>query len=196
MKYRATILTIILVTGFTAVIGIIWDQEFKNYLVSGDYSELAFNSKLELEFLPEEKPSYLHFFSEDCRNARININHIHRIIAKYENEVDFFIVNVSDLEASELRDKYEIPTEVKIIQDQEGLVTNTLNVKSLPYALISTSDQRLFFGGNYNGKNGLCGSNEIIWSSPAVALKFLVKHQQPPLFPSHQLSFLGCGVEN
>ncbi len=194
MKYRAVIPMLLIIIGFISAIAILWDQEFKNYVPVGDNSDLAVNSKMNLDFLEEGKPSYLHFFSEECTNARVNINHINRIVSKYGSSVNFYIVNSSSIDAIMLRNKYNIPQWVQIVNDEGAKLTKSLHVKSLPYALIANSEQRLFFGGNYNNQNGLCGSGEIIWSSPAVALKFLINQQQPPIFPSYQLNFVGCGV--
>ncbi|WP_462249267.1 hypothetical protein [Ekhidna sp.] len=194
MKYRAVIPILLIIIGFISAIAILWDQEFKNYVPVGDNSDLAVNSKMDLDFLKEGRPSYLHFFSEECTNARVNINHINRIITKYGSHVNFYIVNSSSIDAVSLRNKYDIPSSVQIVNDATATLTKSLHVKSLPYALIANSEQRLFFGGNYNNQNGLCGSGEIIWSSPAVALKFLINQQQPPIFPSYQLNFVGCGV--
>lgn len=194
MKLSAVVPVLLIVIGFISVIAIIWDQEFKNYLVIADNKDLPIDTELALDFLPQDRPSYIHFFSEDCRNARINISHIERIISKYDADVRFFVVNVSALQSEHLRKKYDLPAQVQIVDDPGGKLAGSLHVKSLPYALISRSDRRLFFGGNYNNKNGLCGSSEIIWSSPAVALKFLIKNQPPPLFPDYQLDFVGCGI--
>jgi len=185
---------IIIVSGFISVIAIIWEQEFKHYVPAGDRMDLNYASSLDLDFLVSGKPSYLHFFSEDCRNARINISHIERIISEYEEEVNFYVINGSSLESQRLRNKYDLPVQVKILDDATGIIAQTLKVKSLPYALITTAEKTLFFGGNYQSKNGLCGANEISWSAPAIALKFLTEQKNPPIFPSHQLDFIGCGI--
>ena len=194
MKAKVLIPGFITIAGFTAVMFILWEQEFRHYLAIQDQSELELNTKLELEFLPESKPAYLHFFSEDCRQAIINIEHINQIAAQYPEEVSFFIINNSRVEANELKTKYNLHHKLEVIQDPKGTIAQKLNVSSTPYALISSDDQHLFFGGNYNNKNGLCGAGDIIWSSPAVALRALMKNQQPPWFPSYQLDFRGCGT--
>ena len=185
---------IVIVFGFISVIAIIWEQEFKHYVSAGDRMDLDYQSTLDLDFLASGKPSYLHFFSEDCRNARINISHIDRIISEYKEEVNFYIINGSSLDSQRLRDKYHLPIHVQILDDAAGIIAQTLRVKSSPYALLTTADKSLFFGGNYQSKNGLCGANEIIWSAPAIALKFLTEQKNPPIFPSHQLDFIGCGI--
>ena len=196
MKISSVIPPLVIITGFVLVLVILWEQEFKYYLASGDHSELAISSELPIDFLADERPSYLHFFSESCKNSRVNIQHIKQIFKRYNQEVDFYIVNNSLEGAATIRTKYDIPSEVEIIDDIKGEVGRVLNVKSQPYALIATTENHLYFGGNYNNKNGLCGAGDIIWSSPAVALKFLVEQKQPPLFPTYQLSFLGCEIAN
>ncbi len=195
MKTSYFIPPLMIISGFVLVIVILWNQEFKYYLPSGDHSKLAINAKLDLEFLSGDRPAYLHFFAESCKNSRVNIQHLERIIEAYEDKVDFYIVNNSSANANTIRSKYNIPNKVNMIDDKKGELSQMLHVKSQPYALIATRENQLFFGGNYNNKNGLCGAGDIIWSSPAVALKFLVERkQQPPLFPAYQLSFLGCEV--
>lgn len=196
MKLRAALLIFVLISGFISVLAILWDQEFKNYVSKGYHSSLEVSSEMNFDFLPDGKVSYIHFFSEDCRNSRINISHIHRIISAYDEDVMFFIINDGELGSESLREKYDLPKSVTIIDDSEQEIAHKMRVKSLPYALISTADNRLFFGGNYNGKNGLCGSAEIIWSAPAVALRFLTNNQNPPLFPGYQLDFLGCSIKD
>ncbi len=195
MNWKATIPPTIILLGFLSVIYIIWIEEFQYYQTISDSSVLPVNEKLNLDFLEaNNSPAYLHFFSEDCRNSRINIHHIDRIIEKNKGNVDFYIINVSNLSSEVLRKKYDVPAFVKIIHDPSAQVAAQLNVVSSPYALVISQDQTLFFGGNYNNKNGLCGANEINRSSPAIALDFLLKNNNPPLFPNHQLSFSGCSI--
>ena len=194
MKTSKIIPPVIIVSGFVLVIAIIWEQEFKHYVPTGNRMDLSQKSTLAVDFLSTEKPSYLHFFSEECRNARINLTHIERIIEDYKDQVNFYIINGSSLDSRRLKEKYNLPHYVQVKDDAKGLIARSLQVKTSPYALIATENKSLFFGGNYQGKNGLCGANEITWSSPAVALKFLLEQKQPPLFPSHQLDFIGCGI--
>ncbi len=191
---KAIIPPFVIASGFLAVLLIMWEQEFKHYVPVGDHSTLTLNSTLNVDFLIKDKPSYLHFFSDECRSARVNLNHIKPIISTYQEQVNFYIINSSAISSEQLRKKYGIPDQVQILDDSSGFIAQSLEVKSLPYALIVTKDQELYFGGNYNNKNGLCGADEIIWSSPAVALNFLQEQKNPPLFPDHQLDFIGCGI--
>lgn len=194
MRTSLFIPPVVIISGFALVITIIWNQEFKHYLPSGDYDDLALNSKLQFDFLEEGKPSYLHFFSESCKSSRVNIAHIQQVISKHQQEANFYIINKSQLDAKSIRAKYEIPANVQIIDDEIGKISTSLHIQTLPYALITTPENNLVFGGNYNNKNGLCGAADIIWSSPAVALKFVIEQKAPPFFPQHQLAFVGCSI--
>ncbi len=162
MNWKATIPPALIIIGFLSVLRIIWIEEFRYYVPVSDQSQLPINEKLNLDFIGEsDTQSYLHFFTEECRNSRINITHIQRIIQKHKEEVAFYIINISELTSEDLRKKYDLPHHVNIIHDPNARVAKELHVVSSPYALVVNQDRKLFFGGNYNTKNGLCGANEI-----------------------------------
>ena len=180
--------------GFFVVLTILWNQEFKYYLPSGNYSELPLEQELDLDFIESGKPSFFHFFSKECKSSRVNIDHVNPLFEKYADVANFYIICDSKESAAYLDRIQSISSKVKIIEDGSHKISQSLNVKSLPYALIINTDKTLFFGGNYNNKNGLCGPSDIIWSSPALALKFLSEQKKLPLFPDHQLAFVGCAT--
>lgn len=186
---------LVIIACFALVIRIIWLEEFQHYLPVKQ-QEQGLNQSVQLSFASQhaDRPSYIHFFSDDCLNARINMDHISRMTDDFKDDFNFYIINKSTLSAHELKRKYNLPSYYQIIEDEKGVIMRSLNILTVPHSLIVNVDNTLYFSGNYMNQNGLCGPMDIKWSAPAIALKFLSKENNPPLFPSYQRNFRGCQI--
>lgn len=181
--------------GLILALIILWKEEFKHYLAK-DASDLELNKFFEYDFLRiDQKPVFLHYFSQECKSARVNIQHLQRITEAYRNHFDFYVVKIGSLSNEEFSHKYNLPSYIKIISDTESDVASKHKVVATPYALILTKEGQLIFKGNYTNQNGLCGPNDIKWSAPAIAMKFISQSNKPPIFPPRQTRFWGCEIK-
>ncbi|UXX79257.1 hypothetical protein N7E81_18035 [Reichenbachiella carrageenanivorans] len=104
----------------------------------------------------------------------------------YQEDFDFYIID------QDSNHTIDLPHYIKTIKDPQGELFNYFRVMSTPHAMLIETDGTVFFSGNYNNKNGLCGPTDIQWSAPAIALKFLYNQSDPPIFPAYQLLPTGC----
>lgn len=187
---------IFIFAGFSYSLYVVWVEEFQFYLPITQNKAFSSETVFRFDFLNNspEKPVYLHFYNEKCTNARINIDHIQRFISKYQNDFDFYLIDQSSQPKQKIRQELGLPSFLQIIPDPNGELFDYFNIRSTPHALILQPNGSIYFNGNYNNQNGLCGPTDIQWSAPAIALKFLKNHSNPPIFPTYQLVPKGCEI--
>ena len=180
---------------FSASLFVYWEEEFQYYVIENAPS-LVVGSDVDLSefFSNSKRPIYFHFFDEDCADSKISLEHFPIVAKHYQEVCEYIVVNASNLEAAALRQEYQLPSYIQIIDDSDHVLTNRLKVVTTPHALIVNTDNQLLFTGNYSDGSGLCGANTIRNSAPAVALRFLASNHQTPLFSPYQIAFTGCPI--
>ena len=77
---------------------IFWQQEIKYQMptpVPPNYSPAALGEKINLNNelpLSESKPIFIHFFNPDCPCSKFNLGEFNKILLKYKDRVDFYII--------------------------------------------------------------------------------------------------------
>jgi len=181
--------------GFLLVFHILWKEEFRHYIPQRPQQEIALNAAISEDFLnTNDKPFFLHYFSNDCRSARVNIQHIGKIMEDYKEDFNFYIINLSESTHEAFKRKHKLPDYVKVIDDPKKEIADRHQVASTPFASIVNQEGKMIFRGNYSNENGLCGPSDIKWSAPSVALKFIAQNNTPPALPSNHFRFSGCAT--
>ncbi len=173
---------------------ILWKEEFSHFVLINS-NEINLYDTVDTSFAKDKtQTKYFHYFSQDCKDARANMEHLIKIIEEYHDNVDFYIIGLEELNAEAFRKRYELPSNIEIIEDRSALITNKHQIKATPYALITNSSGKLIFKGNYFNTKGLCSPNDIRWSAPALALRSILKNVPLPFFTIQQTSFRGCEI--
>ncbi len=198
MKLIARQFIAITVIAFGLVISshVLWIEELQYYLTKEKGTTLQLNDKVDLALVNQNTsgPVYLHFYDGNCTDSRINLEHISTLVELYQDICDFYLINQSNYRQQDLRSDYSLSEHLTIVDDSDHRISKKLEIASTPHVLI-LDDSKLYFSGNYNNANGLCGATNIQQSAPAVALNFLSRSNQPPLFANYQVAFTGCEIK-
>ncbi|NQZ76066.1 MAG: hypothetical protein HRT61_08140 [Ekhidna sp.] len=181
---------IVLSSCLAGAVFILWMENLSSYLPQKT-SAVINQNPADLDFLSSNQVNYLHFFDPSCLNSRINLAHLPRIAENQDGKIKFFLITSST--SNQLK-KGVIPSYFTIIEDPSQEIYKYCGVTSTPSAIIYKEGKGSFFA-NYNGKNGLCGANEIKYSGPALALEFMIEHDKFPILPTLQTNAVGCQIK-
>ncbi|MCS6968655.1 MAG: hypothetical protein RMJ44_12170 [Cytophagales bacterium] len=160
----------------------------KGYRVVLPGTVIHFNDTL----LPQQhaRPILLHFFSPSCPCSRFNLRHFKELYRTYGRQVDFYAVtsSVEDLEKAK---KY-LPERVTVICDKDDRLARACGVYSTPQAAIITTDNQLYFRGNYN-RSRYCTDKRTNYVEQA--LESLLNNKPLPVFDSLATISYGCAIE-
>jgi hypothetical protein len=105
---------------------------------------------------PDGRPILIHFFNADCPCSRFNLEHLHKLEARFGDRVQFVAAVQSDADGSasdqtDLRGRLEsLHLGIPHFIDQGAVAAHVAGVYSTPQAVILDADSRLTFRGNYN----------------------------------------------
>ncbi len=183
----------ILLVCATAIATLFWKQELRYALptpIPPSYSPLLIKEEINLaKKLPYSPDSaiYLHFFSPDCPCSRFNVQHVKALHRTFSNQVVIYAVipPYADVE----RAKKLIGSNITVIVDINGEITEACGVYSTPQAVIIDKERKLYFRGNYN-KSRYCTVKETNYAE--LALTALVAGELPPVFDRYATEAYGC----
>lgn len=182
-------------TGFLSVIYLLWTEELRFYIPVKSAQKIDKEAFRNSSFLISgQKPAYLHYFDSHCKQSRINIQHIGQIMDDYEDEFDFYVININGEIGEEFLRKHKLPDYVSIVDDTNQEIALNHQIASTPFVSIIDRKGNLIFRGNYTNENGFCGSSDIKNSAPSMALSFIAKHDIPPISLGNQLETFGCTI--
>jgi len=135
------------------------------------------------------KPLFLHFFNPDCPCSRFNMPHFRELVKRYDQQVDFAIVLMTDKKytAGQIQDRFDLPYPIAVLTDSALAVA--CGVYSTPQAVIVDTSGQLFYRGNYN-RNRYCTDDKSSYAR--LALENLLHHDLHPIFDPMALKAYGC----
>lgn len=96
------------------------------------------------------RPVHLHFFNPACPCSRFNLDHLHELVSRFGNFVDFLAVIESDLAHDEDLDSMLSDLGIPWMADPGGELAAAAGVYSTPQAVVVTGEGTLYYRGNYN----------------------------------------------
>jgi hypothetical protein len=132
------------------------------------------------------KPLFLHFFNPICPCSKFNFQHFKSLVNKYEDEVNFAIVVMSNKKytTEEIQDRYGISIPVFF----DTAIAAACGVYSTPQAAIIDKDDHLYYRGNYNSTR-YCTDKKTEYAR--IALDALLSNNQIEFAPA-ALTAYGC----
>ncbi|RJE74890.1 AhpC/TSA family protein [Reichenbachiella sp. MSK19-1] len=182
---------------FGSIIFLFWQQELQYVLptpIPTDYTVVPVNQLLDItdqNIAPQSKPRLYHFFKPGCPCSRFNVKHFNSLRKTYQDQIDFIVVVP---EGSDYFSSIEYFDEgLQITEDKGLLLAHEFGVYATPQAVIVSTDQKLYYRGNYN-KARYCtdpGSNFA-----QMALDSLLSNRHPPEFGLLSTVSYGCGLSD
>lgn len=142
-------------------------------------------------FSDPSKPLLLHFFNPDCPCSRFNITQFKELVKKYENDVKFVVVLMTDkkYQPKDIQKRFGIA--VPVIEN--NMLAASCGVYSTPQAVVLTETRNLFYRGNYN-KSRYCTDEATSYAR--IALDGVIRHQNNLKFDALALKAYGCILPN
>lgn len=179
------------------VIHLFWTNEFQYYqtpkLPAAAPQVGSLLPKLAIDEILSGGSSFIHFYDAECLMSQVNMPHVvNSLLAKQSKGLNKIVVYRGKNNSEQLRADYNLPSHVRLIQDPDFSLANSMGIVSTPYAAIIESKGTLYFRGNYLMSTGICGPTNISTSAPALALSRIEKESEAPIFPSYQTLAWGC----
>lgn len=135
------------------------------------------------------KPLFLHFFNPDCPCSRFNMPHFKELVKRYDQQVDFAIVLMTDKKftAEQIQHKFNLSYPIPILTDTS--LATSCGVYSTPQAVIIDTAQRLYYRGNYN-RSRYCSDEKSSFAK--IALESLLQNNPTQNFSPLALKAYGC----
>lgn len=198
MKSRKGIVVTWLLILVVIVGGLFWYNEYiyslptpvpVTYKLVKSNEHISIVSKLQAD---PAKPVFLHFFNPDCPCSRFNIPHFRELVKKYGNEVTFvavpMIMRGEEYTDEQIREKLGVNIPVW----REPGVAEAVGVYSTPQAVVISSNNNLYYRGNYN-KSRYCTDKRSNYAE--IALSSLLNNSPAPEFDQLALRSYGCTIE-
>lgn len=196
LAMRKTGVVFVLITIFSAILGIFWYQEVQyllptpvpeNYRVVRPEEVIKFDSVL----IPQQytRPKLLHFFNPDCPCSRFNVAHFRSLSEGYKDWVDFYVVVATREKVNSA--KKLIGKNVTIVIDEQQKLAVACGVYSTPQAALVQADNKLYFRGNFNRSRYCIDKNS---NFVQIALDSLVGGKHPPHFSELATLSYGCTI--
>jgi len=179
---------------FSGIATVFWYNEWKYSLptpVPKNYQSVEIGDYINLNtsINPHNgKPVFVHFFNPNCPCSKFNIPHVRSLVKEYSGEVNFVTVAMcrdSSHTEAEIQDQTGIKTPVYFDQS----LAKSCGVYSTPQAVILTSDNRLFYRGNFN-KSRYCTDKKSYYAR--IALDSLLNIHTQIVFSQSALKAYGC----
>ncbi len=160
-------------------------------VVPGEVVELP--PELASRELRSGRPTLLHFYNPECPCSRFNLDHVRELAARHAGAARF--VAVLECEPDESSDVLESLLEHfdQAVFDPSGRIAAAVGVYSTPQAAIVTSDQKLFWRGNYNTSR-YCSNRESEFARVALERACAGKAAPPP--DERAQTAWGCPLPN
>lgn len=185
---------LVIVVGIVVVTVVFWQQELKYSLPTSlphNYIEVQAGAQVQLPgSLAKDVSYFFHFYNPDCPCSRFNARHIKTLIGNYRDSIRFVIV-VSERESLE-EAKNEFGEDLQYLHDEDQLIAKACGVYSTPQAAIITSEQKLFYRGNYN-RARYCTIRASNFAE--LSLIALINHQPAPVFELAATQAYGCELD-
>ncbi len=153
-----------------------------------NYKPVPVGSVLSIQGLtPEHKPTLLHFYNPDCPCSRFNLTHFRSLVKAYQSQVNFVVVVMSSKNYSIAAIQERIGLALPVLFEKS--VAEQCGVYSTPQAVLLTSEQQLFYRGNYN-RSRYCTDEQTSYAKMALAK--LVNHRAAGDFDALALKAYGC----
>jgi hypothetical protein len=191
---RKVIATLIIATSIVVIAAVFWKQEIKYSLptrLPEQYTEVAPGEKIELPSLLQKGTAYfLHFYNPECPCSRFNARHIKSLIGNYHDSIRFAIVVTEASSLSKARS--EFGEDLQYLLDGDRLIAKACGVYSTPQAAIVTSNNTLFYRGNYNSAR-YCTTRASNFAE--LSLIALINNQSAPPFGLAATQSYGCELD-
>ena len=189
-KAAITIWLIVLLGGIAAIF---WHFEWAYALptpVPKNYKAVNTGAKIRLPFKTDSlnKPVFLHFFNPDCPCSRFNITHFKSLVKQYREKVAFIVVVInSEKEYSNKDIQGKFGLNIPVYFDRG--IADACGVYSTPQAAIISTDNKLFYRGNFN-KSRYCTDKKSNYAQ--MALDSLLNKKYNPVFSPFAIKAYGC----
>lgn len=179
-----------------ALLHTFWQYEVKYALPTPppvDLVEVCIGSQVDIEPLitQGEKPMLLHFFNPNCPCSKFNIKEFFDLEKEYGKDIDLAIILESELEADVDQFKKTYGSEVDILLDKDGAISDVLGIYSTPQAVILNTDGVIYYKGNYN-KARFCTNKDSRFVDQA--LEHLMAGEPLPIFTEKATIAYGCNL--
>lgn len=171
-----------------------WQYEVKYAMptpVPIDHKEVCIGEKVPFEPYIEqgEKPILVHFFNPSCPCSKFNIKELFVLKKVYGKDVDLAIVLESELESDVAHFKKTYGTDMDVLLDRDGAISDVFGVYSTPQAVILDKDGVIYYKGNYN-KARFCTNKDSRFVDDA--LQYLIAGKALPVFTEKATIAYGC----
>lgn len=179
-----------------ALLHTFWQYEVKYALPTPapiDLVEVCIGSQVDIEpFITQgEKPMLLHFFNPNCPCSKFNIKEFFDLEKEYGKNIDLAIILESELEEDVDQFKKTYGSEVDILLDKDGAISDVLGIYSTPQAVILDTDGVIYYKGNYN-KARFCTNKDSRFVDQA--LEHLMAGEPLPIFTEKATIAYGCNL--
>lgn len=173
---------------------IFWYQELQYALptpLPANYKPVKVGANVVIPVLTLSPKSdfYFHFYNPDCPCSLFNAQHVRELIEKYQGKMQVVVVVPQATDVSSARK--EFGEQVEIWSDGNGKLATSLGVYSTPQAAIVSSNQQLYFRGNYN-RSRYCTANATNFAELALIAYF--NNMPPPTFDVWATQSYGCAL--
>jgi hypothetical protein len=193
---KKTIAITVLLTAFTCIGILFWYSEWRYALptpVPEAYHAVAVGEHIDISSkftAKKNEPVFLHFFNPDCPCSRFNVPHFKELVTTYGSQINFAVVVMTkdkDYTEDYIRKKFGLT--VPILFDTT--LARDCGVYSTPQAVLLTTDQSLYYRGNYN-KSRYCADKKSNYAQ--IAIDSLLASRQEPVFNTYALTAYGCSL--
>lgn len=163
------------------------------YTVVGPGDVVALPSELASRELRSGRPTLLHFYNPECPCSRFNLDHVRELATRHADTARF--VAVLECEPDEAPDVLESLRAHfdQAVFDPDGRIAAAVGVYSTPQAAIVTSDNKLFWRGNYNTSR-YCANRESEFAR--LALERACAGESAPHPDERAQKAWGCPLPN
>jgi hypothetical protein len=181
---------------FMGIVGIFYYQEIQYLLptpVPENYRSMPVGQLIRISnHVPVNfnKPVVLHFFNPQCPCSRFNMDHVQRLIRKYEQQFNFYAVLQAEDgagAAENFRSKYDLA--IPVILDTDKQIAAACGVYATPQAVILNKQGELYYRGNYN-KARYCTDPRSNYAQ--MAMDSLLAAKPAPVFVELATQAYGC----
>ncbi|HOS47960.1 MAG TPA: AhpC/TSA family protein [Bacteroidia bacterium] len=143
-----------------------------------------------LSQISNNKPIFIHFYNPDCPCSRFNVYAFQRLEKKYHDKICFVVVVLSNGDLDKLEHaRHVFSNDIPVMADNK--LAAECGVYSSPQAVLISTDNKLFFRGNYNS-NRYCTNSSSFF--PELAIKSYLKGDDQALLPDNAYVAYGCSI--
>lgn len=171
-----------------------WQYEMRYALPTPkpiDLKEVCIGDKVDVSPFVQlgSKPLLLHFFNPNCPCSKFNIKEFFKLKHEYGSDIDLAIVLESELEEDVADFKETYGSDMDILLDKGGAISNQLGIYSTPQAVIIKPEGVIYYKGNYN-KARFCTNKDSRFVDQA--LHHVIAGKELPKFTELATISYGC----